>query len=123
MTSTKIRIALLAALSFAAVAGGATTASAAGCNGTVSQFEWGCAAWDNNNGPQFPHYKAAPARQATPTAPVAASSLPANGKLVASGGGNLVASGGGNLVASGGGNLVASGGGNLVASGGGNVRH
>ncbi len=86
----------------------ALPAAANGCNGVVSQLEWGCAAWDNNNGPQFPHYNktAAPARPA-------ASQVMGNGNgLVASGGGNLVASGGGNLVASGGGNLVASGGGN-----------
>jgi hypothetical protein len=31
-------------------------ASARGCNGVVNQFVWGCAAWDNNNGPQFPNY-------------------------------------------------------------------
>ena len=32
-------------------------AGAKGCNGVVDQLKWGCAAWDNNNGPQFPHYK------------------------------------------------------------------
>jgi len=35
-----------------------TPAHARGCNGVVNQFEWGCAYWDNNNGPQFPHYVA-----------------------------------------------------------------
>ena len=38
------------------------TAGAAGCNGVVNQFVWGCAAWDNNNGPQYPNYK--PPKQA-----------------------------------------------------------
>jgi hypothetical protein len=45
----------------------ATTFSSAalanGCNGVVSQLEWGCAAWDNNNGPQFPHYNKTGAAQ------------------------------------------------------------
>lgn len=35
----------------------ANEASAKGCNGVVNQAVWGCAAWDNNNGPQFPNYK------------------------------------------------------------------
>jgi len=88
-------------------------AGAKGCNGVVSQGEWGCAAWDNNNGPQFPHYKkpgsAQPAAVVAPSAlaqkpgPVLAPNkvnapVNANGAgLVASGGGNLVSSGGGNF--------------------------
>src|SRR5690606_27058383 len=30
----------------------AAPAHAAGCNGVVNIFQWGCAPWDNNNGPQ-----------------------------------------------------------------------
>lgn len=127
MISSKVRNRLLVAVSGLAAVG-ATSASAAGCNGVVSQLEWGCAAWDNNNGPQYPHYKGS-ASSAPKTIHVPGLNVPAGtvlriqgadlvdaktGRLVASGGGNLVASGGGNLVASGGGNLVASGGGNLT---------
>jgi hypothetical protein len=93
-------------------------AGAKGCNGVVSQGEWGCAAWDNNNGPQYPHYKKPGAAQ--PAAVVAPSALAkqpqpvlAPNKGVSPNGAGLVASGGGNLVSSGGGNLVSSGGGNM----------
>jgi hypothetical protein len=48
-------------------------ANAAGCNGHVEPQTWGCAPWDNNNGPKFPHYKApahpAPVHHAAPAAP------------------------------------------------------
>ena len=111
---------LLGAVLIAGV--GSAAPAFAGCNGVVDQLRWGCAVWDNNNGPQYPYYKAK-------FIPVPGLNVPAGtalqvrgadlvdaktGKLVASGGGNLVASGGGNLVASGGGNLVAQGGGNVV---------
>jgi hypothetical protein len=85
-------------------------ASARGCNGVVNQFEWGCAAWDNNNGPQFPHYKAPaqPARVAPP--PAAANRSPQvvnrNGS-VGNAGGTLISPGnrnGNGIVAQGGGN-------------------
>lgn len=49
-------LAVLAA-SLVAVAGTAP-ALAAGCNGVVNPFVWGCAPWDNNNGAQHPYYKA-----------------------------------------------------------------
>jgi hypothetical protein len=42
------------------------TARAKGCNGVVDQLKWGCAAWDNNNGPQYPHYKAPQTAQPAP---------------------------------------------------------
>ena len=53
---------------------GSNEASARGCNGVVDQFKWGCAAWDNNNGPQYPHYKkpaktTAPAKVRAPATP------------------------------------------------------
>lgn len=31
-----------------------------GCNGIINPFVWGCAPWDNNNGPQFPYYQKKP---------------------------------------------------------------
>jgi len=96
----------------------AQEAGAKGCNGVVSQGEWGCAAWDNNNGPQFPHYKKPGAAQ--PAAVVAPSALAkppqavlAPNKVVNSGGAGIVAAGGGNIVSAGGGNIVSAGGGNM----------
>ncbi len=35
----------------------AEPALAAGCNGVVNPFVWGCAPWDNNNGPRYPYYR------------------------------------------------------------------
>ena len=124
-------------------------ALAAGCNGVVDQFKWGCAAWDNNNGPQFPHYKppqqkkpvaakpAPPAPKVIPPVTGIASQKPSG--MVAAGGGNLHSQNKGGMVAAGGGNLqnqnksgmVAAGGGNLqnrnasgmVAAGGGNLQN
>ena len=55
MQSIKGRFAILAAASAALVAG-AAPAMAAGCNGVVNPLVWGCAPWDNNNGPQFAYY-------------------------------------------------------------------
>ena len=120
-------VGLAAGLSFVA-----TEAAARGCNGVVNQLEWGCAAWDNNNGPQYPHYKGN-----APAAKPAAAAAAATPKpvLVPNAGAGIVAQGGGNIVAQGGGNLkngngiVAQGGGNLkngngiVAQGGGNMTH
>ena len=73
-------------LAWAAVVGGlllaAGHAQAAGCNGHVNVAEWGCAPWDNNNGPQFPHYvaPAKPAAHVTPAPPLV---KPAPPKVVA----------------------------------------
>ncbi len=88
------RIVRLAVLSFGAIGASVLTAapaSANGCNGVVSLAEWGCAPWDNNNGPQYPYYQGsanpapiriahdAPAQQATqaPTPPITAQAAPA----------------------------------------------
>jgi hypothetical protein len=47
--------AIIIALSTIAVS---TPASAGtGCNGVVNIFVWGCAPWDNNNGPRFPYFR------------------------------------------------------------------
>jgi hypothetical protein len=59
-------------ISFVATAllvGAANSASAKGCNGHVEPLRWGCAAWDNNNGPNYPYYKAPARQQAQPTVP------------------------------------------------------
>lgn len=102
-------------------------ASAKGCNGHVNQLEWGCAPWDNNNGPQYPHYKkpeAQPAKQAAPTVPppsVASQIKPGSGAPVINGtGSGIVGTNGGNIVAQGGGNVANKSG--IVAQGGGNLK-
>ena len=117
ISMTKLAVLAGATLALGAVA---TSASAGtGCNGHIEQQTWGCAAWDNNNGPQFKYWKGAPAAAAQPVAPA---TLAPNAALVNRNGSGLAATGGGNLVATGGGNLVATGGGNLVATGGGNLK-
>lgn len=116
MTMTKKNWVLAAHVLVVASALVGTAANAKGCNGVVDQLKWGCAAWDNNNGPQFPNYKAPNKVQpavAVATKPAVAPNIPAAG-LVPKAGAKIVASGGGNIVASGGGNIVASGGGNLA---------
>ncbi|UZK66674.1 hypothetical protein [Sphingomonas sp. M1-B02] len=56
MFAINVRLAGIAAAGFAACV--ATPASAGtGCNGVVNIFLWGCAPWDNNNGPQYPYYR------------------------------------------------------------------
>lgn len=82
----------------------ALPAAAKGCNGVVNVAVWGCAPWDNNNGPQFPNYR--PAR--APVAPPPAIIRPQAG-VIAAGGGNVIAAGGGNVIAAGGGNVQAGG--------------
>ncbi len=93
----------------------ATPASAGtGCNGVVNIFQWGCAPWDNNNGPQYPYFKKKTVRvpAGTPMKTERGQSFAlVNGQwapMVAAGGGNMVAAGGGNMVAAGGGNVVVS---------------
>jgi hypothetical protein len=96
-------------------------AEAKGCNGYVNQLQWGCAAWDNNNGPQFPHYQAPTAAPAARIAPAAlAHPVPPTAQLLKPG--SVTSPAGGKIVAQGGGNIVAQGGGNIVAQGGGNFR-
>ena len=56
MISIKARLALVLAVP-AAVCIYAAPAAAAGCNGVVNPLVWGCAPWDNNNGPNYPYYK------------------------------------------------------------------
>lgn len=96
---SKITVTLLAAT--AAILA-ASPASARGCNGVVNQLVWGCAAWDNNNGPQYPNWHGAPARN-----PSAGAINRNQSGIVAQGGGNLYSPGvrnGNGIVAQGGGN-------------------
>ena len=83
----------------ALLAVGATPAAAKGCNGYVNQMQWGCAPWDNNNGPQFPHYKApAPVRPGVPMQNGGTPAVqPGNGAgLLSPNGGNLIGHDSGN---------------------------
>lgn len=53
---SKVR-ATLAAMTAVGTVLASTPVLAAGCNGVVDVFRWGCAPWDNNNGPRYPYYK------------------------------------------------------------------
>ena len=83
---------------------GATAATARGCNGVVNQLVWGCAAWDNNNGPQYPNWHGAP-QQSAP----AQNTVKQGGRLISQDGGTVMRNGtrlqtGNGIVAQGGGN-------------------
>jgi hypothetical protein len=86
-------------------------AAGTGCNGVVSMAEWGCAPWDNNNGPQFPHFKhpaaAAPSRAAPSTALAGRN---ANGIMV-NNGANVISNDGASVVSHDGASLVGNSGG------------
>lgn len=56
MKKSSLRLGLAVAAS-AACLSVATPASARGCNGVINPLVWGCAPWDNNNGPNFPYFK------------------------------------------------------------------
>lgn len=92
-----------------------------GCNGVVNIFVWGCAPWDNNNGPQFPYYKK---RQVAVQAPAGSKITIKDGHAVVTVNGRNypVVGGASGVIAAGGGNVVAAGGGNVVAAGGMNLR-
>ncbi len=119
MKKTNVRLLSLAACAAAASLFSAP-AYAAGCNGVVDIFRWGCAPWDNNNGANYPFYRkvqtsvpsGAQVRVRDSSAEVLINGqwLPVVGGTAA-----IVAAGGGNIVAAGGGNIVAAGGGNLRA--------
>lgn len=86
---------------------GAGKAGAAGCNGVVNVFVWGCAPWDNNNGQQFPYYrKKEKTVSAKAVQEVRENMVKVNGQwyplvnpssVIAPGGGNIIASGALNL--------------------------
>ena len=98
----------------------AGTVSAAGCNGVVDQLKWGCAAWDNNNGPQYPHYKKPQAQRPAPAPQVPRPVVQAPRPTIApNSGGRVMSNDGAGIVAAGGGNAVNKSG--IVAAGGGNA--
>lgn len=107
--------ALSAAAVIATGLGLATPASAGtGCNGVVNIFQWGCAPWDNNNGPQYPYFKKKTVKVAGGTP-----AMQKDGRWFAQVNGQwapIIAAGGGNIVAAGAGNVIAPGGANVVVS-------
>lgn len=105
---------LVAAVSSPAYAG-------TGCNGVVNIFQWGCAPWDNNNGPQYPYYRK---KQVTMKAPNGSRITVKDGHaMVTINGTNYpVVGGASGVVSAGGGNVVSAGGGNVVSAGGLNLR-
>ena len=116
---------LLAAGAYGMSAG---DAMAAGCNGVVDQFKWGCAAWDNNNGPQYPHYKAPkkttqPAAKVAPpkAAPVVRAPQPHN-PSVAPNGNRIISRDGAGLIGHDGATLIGQDGAGLVGNAGGTMR-
>ncbi|RYY27547.1 MAG: hypothetical protein EOP62_05965 [Sphingomonadales bacterium] len=56
MIAMKFRLAGIAAAVFA-VSTATPALAGTGCNGVVNIFVWGCAPWDNNNGPNYPYYR------------------------------------------------------------------
>jgi hypothetical protein len=117
----KYRLRLAAAAAAAAVALLPTPASAGtGCNGVVNILVWGCAPWDNNNGPRFPYYRK---KQVDMRAPAGSKiTLKDGAAMIEVGGKQYPVVGGANAVAAGGANAVAAGGANVVAAGGMNLK-
>lgn len=101
----------------------ANDASAKGCNGVVDPLKWGCAAWDNNNGPQYPNYKP-PAKAAKPAvAPAVSAAQPQRPPAVSNNSNAVVNRNGGKLITNDGGSLITNDGGSLVGNAGGTARH
>jgi hypothetical protein len=94
----------------------AAPASARGCNGVVSQGEWGCAYWDNNNGSQYPHYRAP---QAPPRAAIAPGAQGNGSNIYRNSYGQLVDRNTNRVISNDGGSLVGNSGGTLVGPSGG----
>jgi hypothetical protein len=57
VTMNRIRLATAVAITLGFAAASAPASAGTGCNGVVNQLVWGCAFWDNNNGPNFPYYR------------------------------------------------------------------
>ena len=55
--SVKRHAAFVACASVALMTAATPANAGTGCNGVVNPLVWGCAPWDNNNGPNFPYYK------------------------------------------------------------------
>jgi hypothetical protein len=111
----KFRALILSAASLG-ILGIATPTNAAairGCNGVVNPLVWGCAPWDNNNGPQFPYHKTTRIEIPRAQAQIVVQNGVQMVKDLRSGQVHpIVAGGAGNIVAGGAGNVIAVGRGN-----------
>jgi hypothetical protein len=121
MTVAKWKTGLAAAVLAGTIGIAAPASAGTGCNGVINIFVWGCAPWDNNNGPQYPYYKK---RQVSVQAPRGSKITIKDGHAVVTINGRNypVVGGASGVVSAGGGNVVAAGGGNVVAAGGMNLR-
>jgi hypothetical protein len=91
-----------------------------GCNGVVNIFVWGCAPWDNNNGPQFPYHRK---KQVDMRVPAGAKVHVKDGAAVVEfNGQKYPIVGGAGVVSAGGANVVSAGGANVVSAGGANMK-
>lgn len=111
-------IAILMAAGIVAGSAAAAPPMASGCNGVVNIFVWGCAPWDNNNGPKYPYYrKKVVSKYAPPGSKVitdrGATMIDINGVKYPIADARVVAAGGANVVAAGGANVIAPGGANI----------
>lgn len=111
---------LVGTLALGAYAGPAYAGT--GCNGVVNWLVWGCAGWDNNNGPKFPYYSKKAVPVAIPKGGIAIAVKDGQALATVNGVQMPVIGGAAAIVAQGGGNIVAQGGGNLVAQGAGNLQ-
>ena len=121
MSTLRIKLLAAAIACAAPFAFAAPAYAGTGCNGVVNIFVWGCAPWDNNNGPQFPYYKK---QQTTIQVPKGSRITVKDGHAMVNVNGKEypVVNGVAGVVASGGGNVIAPGGANVIATGGLNMR-
>jgi hypothetical protein len=93
--------------------GSSNEASAKGCNGVVNQLEWGCAAWDNNNGPDYPHYKKPANAQPAAAQPAPKVAAPAAPVIKPNGSNGVISRDAAGIVSHDGGGLVGNAGGTM----------
>ena len=110
MIKRNMKLATYAVIAAGAIYIGSNEANAKGCNGVVDQLKWGCAAWDNNNGPQYPHYKA-PQNAAQPAQPAAAVAAQPQKPNVVPNGGRIISNDGASAISHDGSSLVGNSGG------------
>lgn len=120
MTTQPLKLALAGLATVAAIGIVTPAYAGTGCNGVINILVWGCAPWDNNNGPRYPYFKKKQVSIQVPrgsriTVKDGHAVVTVNGRdyPVVNGASGVVAAGGGNVVAAGGGNVVAAGGMNL----------
>lgn len=121
MTIGPLKPAAVAAVVAAAAILPTPALAGTGCNGVVNVFVWGCAPWDNNNGPQYPYHRK---RQVSIQAPQGSRITIKDGHAVVTVNGVSypVVGGASGVVSAGGANVVSAGGGNVVSAGGMNLR-